>query len=93
MIQSQRHQIKLIRAASAIEGSNHLSGIPGTNGNFSGRNGRIKPFWIFQSTGFILEASNFSKTSSFFGEGMGTSTCYIKNMSRNDYSRKLKSEK
>ena len=33
------------------------------------------PFWIFQSTGFRLAASNFSKTSSLAGAGTGTSTC------------------
>jgi hypothetical protein len=47
-------------------------------GNFRGKKkGRRKPFWIFQSTGFMLVASSLSKTSLVFGLGTGTSTCCI----------------
>ena len=40
-----------------------------------GKSGRSIPFCIFQSTGFRLVASSFSKTSSCLGVGIGTSTC------------------
>lgn len=47
----------------------------GIKGNLEGRNGRSMPFWIFESRGFMLVASTFTKTSSLFGVGTGTSTC------------------
>lgn len=53
----------------------NLLEIPGTKGNLRGKNGRSSPFWTFQSTGFRPVASTFTRTSSFFGLGMGTSTC------------------
>lgn len=63
--------------------------IPGLNGNFRGRNGRNAPFWIFKSAGLILAASSFNKSSPFFGEGMGMSTCCVKRIPTNNYFRKV----
>jgi len=51
--------------------------IQGMWGKVLGKNkARRRPFWIFQSMGLMLTASNFSKTSFVLGVGTPTWTCW-----------------
>jgi hypothetical protein len=64
-------------------------------GNLLGMKGRAKPFWNFQSTTLMLVASILMSTSPFFGDGIGTSTCwsraeqamFISNGQQTDHAR------
>lgn len=49
--------------------------LPGINGNLLGAAGRNIPPCTLKSIGFMLDASNFIRTSSFWGVGTGASAC------------------
>lgn len=48
--------------------------LPGIKGNLLGAIGRSNPFCTLKSIGFMLDASSFMRTSSFWGVGTGVST-------------------